>query len=394
MDYKAAFGRASVLGAALFAVGMAGWVGSWAMLDKPPWAIFVSLLALFTGMTQAPFIVAILLRTASANWGARLYRLTALIALSFLPIALIMLAVIFIARSTVIPWAGEADAHFWYHPAFFIARQLVFFGLFYGLTFWLFRTSQLKGPEGAATGNHRLLLVGMFTAVTFVLGATMFSWDLGMTFNHHYADTIYGVYYIMTSFFAGTALLILVMTWLNKMVGTGFFTPLHYRNLGSLATALTIICFYGWWSQFFPIWYANLPEETNAIYLRIFSRWGLAYGIMMVLVSVIPFISLLFKRVRESASGLSILAVIILTGLWIQQYLYSAAPLIEDEMAADLSVISPTNLALTAAIAGAFLFLLFRNLSRHPNAFLAPAAEDGSGTEADADYLFTQPEGW
>ena len=383
-----------MISAALFIVGMLGWLASWAILDKPPWGIFVSILALFTGITQASFVIAILLRTASAKWGARLYRLTAIMALSFMPFAAIMLLIILGARGSIIPWAAHPNDHFWYNPLFFVGRQIVYFGLFYGLTYTLFRTSHLKGPQAVRIGNHRLLLGGLFTAVTFVLGATIFSWDLGMTLNHHYGDTIYGAYYIMTSFFGGTALTVLLMTFLNRPEGPKFFTPLHYRNLASLALALTITCFYGWWSQFFPIWYANIPEETNAIYLRIFSRWGLAYGLMMVLVSVVPFISLLFKRVRESVQGLSFVAVSILVGLWIQQYVYSAVPLIEDGHAANLPVIGPPNFLLTAGIAGGFFFVFLRMLERYPEAYQVPLVEEGDRAETEADYLFTQPEGW
>ncbi len=394
MGSKEVFGRASMISAVLFIVGMLGWLASWAILDKPPWGIFVSLLALFTGMTQGPFVIAILLRAASANWGARLYRLTAIIALSFMPLAAIMLLIVLVARGSIIPWAAHPSDHFWYNPLFFVGRQMVYFGLFYSLTYTLFRTSHLKGSQAVRIGNHRLLLVGLFTAVTFVLGATIFSWDLGMTLNHHYGDTIYGAYYIMTSFFGGTALTVLLITFLNRPEGTKFFTPLHYRNLASLALALTIICFYGWWSQFFPIWYANIPEETDVIYLRIFSRWGPAYGLMMVLVSVVPFISLLFKRVRESVRGLSFVAVSILVGLWIQQYVYSAVPLIEAGRAADLSVISAPNFLLTAGIVGGFLFVFLRMLQRYPEAYRVSPVEDGDRAETEADYLFTQPKGW
>ncbi len=393
---KEMFSRASVISAVLFIVGMAGWLASWAILDKPPWGIFISLLALFTGMTQAPFVIAILLRTASAQWGARLYRLTAITALSFMPFAAIMLLIVLVARGSIIPWAAHSTDHFWYNPLFFVGRQIIYFGLFYGLTYMLFRTSHLKGSQGARIGNHRLMIGGLFTAVTFVLGATIFSWDLGMTLNHHYGDTIYGTYYIMTSFFAGTALVILMMTFLNRPKGENFFTPLHYRNIASLALALTIMCFYGWWSQFFPIWYANIPEETDAIYLRIFSRFGPAYGLMMVLVSVVPFISLLFKRVRETMRGLSLVAVSVLTGLWIQQYIYSAVPLIENELAADLAVLSPPNILLTLGIAGGFFFVFLRMLQRYPEAYqvLPESNENGDEAEMKADYLFTQPEGW
>ncbi len=394
MDYKRTFARISMLGAAAFALGVLGWLGSWALYDKPPWGIYMSLLALITGITQAPFVIAILLRTAGALWGARLFRLTALVALSWLPIGGTMVIILLVAKSSLIPWAPHPSDHFWYNPVFFAARLIIFFTLFYGLTFKMFKTSQLKGTHGAAIGNHRLMLLGLATAVTFVLGATVFSWDTGMTLNHHYGDTIYGVYYIITSFFGGVALTVLLMSFINKSVGKEFFTSLHFRNLGSLTLALTILSFYAWWSQFFPIWYANIPEETNAIYLRIFSRWGLAYGTMMAMVSVIPFISLMFKRVRTTSRGLSYLAFSILGGLWTLQYLYSAPPLIENGLAAPLSVFSLPNLSLTAGLVGGFLFLLFRNLQKNENAFLAPPADSEINAELEGDYLITQPEGW
>ena len=394
MKNKNIFRSVMTISATLFVLGVFGWLASWAILDKPPWAILVSVLALFTGITQGAFVIAILLRTASAKWGAGLYRLTASIALAFLPFAAVMMFVIIVARNSLIPWAGQGDHHLWFNTIFFVARESIYFILFYGLTYKLFKTAQLKGSSGAKTGNHRMMILGLLTTVTYVYGTTIFSWDLGMTLNPHYADTIYGAYYIMTSLFGATALIILLTAFLNKKVGNDYFTPLQFRNLAILATALTIMVFYGWWSQFFPIWYANLPEETHTIYLRIFSRWGAMYGLMMILVSVIPFIALLFKKVRESAAALSAVSVIILVGLWIQQYLYSAIGLIREDRAADLSVFSLPNLSLTAGIAGGFLFVLFSILKRYPNAYMASPAPDSDVADTEADYLFTQPQGW
>lgn len=393
MNYKETFKRVSAMSAVVFVAGLALWLASWAVLDKPPWGMFVTILALLTSITQAAFVIAILLRTASAKWGARLYRLTASAALAFMPFAVTMLIIVLLARSSIIPWSGEEEQHLWYNPIFFYLRNILYFGLFYGLTYRLLQTSQLKGTKGAEIGNHRLMVLGLATVVTFVYGATFFSWDLSMTLNHHYADTIFGAYYIMNAFFGGTALIILLLTFLKRVVGNDFFTPLHFRNLATLAMAMGIASVFGWWSQFFPIWYANLPEETNAIYLRIFSGWGPTYGIMMVMVSVIPLITLLFKRVRASATALSTVSVIILVGLWIQQYLSTAAPLINDGLAANLSVISLTNIALTAGILGGFSFVLLRILQRHPNMYL-PEDAALAHSDTEADYLFSNPEGW
>lgn len=49
------------------------------------------------------------------------------------------------------------------------------------------------------------------------------------------------------------------------------------------------------------------------------------------------------------------------------------------------------NLALTAGVLGAFGFTLIRMLERNPDAFMAQAE---NVPEAEADLLFTQPEGW
>ena len=55
-----------------------------------------------------------------------------------------------------------------------------------------------------------------------------------------------------------------------------YITPAHFWDVGKIAFGFSIFWVYQFWSQYLPIWYANLPEEIGWVFLR--------FGILATLV--------------------------------------------------------------------------------------------------------------
>ena len=86
--------------------------------------------------------------------------------------------------------------------------------------------------------------------------------------------------------------------WLRHTI-----TVEHLHDLGKLLFSFVIFWAYIAFSQYFLIWYANLPEETHWYIMRRTGNWntlswGLFFGHFLV-----PFVILLSRQVRLIRSG-------------------------------------------------------------------------------------------
>ena len=94
----------------------------------------------------------------------------------------------------------------------------------------------------------------------------------------------------------------------------------HLHDLGKLLFAFVVFWAYIAFSQYFLIWYANLPEETQWYITRRTGdwnvlSWGLVFGHFLV-----PFVILLFRAVRRDPFWLGFIAAWILVFHYLDLY--------------------------------------------------------------------------
>lgn len=396
MDDKKRLGMLSVPLLAVTGLGLGMWVFAMVALGKPAWGIFLANFLFFTSVSQGVLAAAIILRITSAKWSAGLFRLASTATLSFAPVVLIMLVFIFISRGAMFYWVGEAEHNLWYNSIFFIVRNLVPLIGFYALA----RSLALVGKNASAGGSfdneahgqpefkHDLLRLGFFTLVFFVLYQTVMAWDLGMILNHGFADTAYAPIFIIGSVYAGVAALVLLMAGAKRFFGSVGFSDLHFSSLGQLLLGLSLFWIYAWYTQFFSIWFVNLPEETGPIYLRIFHGYGAIYVAALVFTGFLPFAMLLLTKIRESSIGVTIASASILTGIWLDRYLIAVPPLIEAKRTAPMSLINPANILFSVGVLALFTFLLVLAVGRSKGVIYTSEAE------LKGELLISEPTGW
>jgi hypothetical protein len=135
----------------------------------------------------------------------------------------------------------------------------------------------------------------------FALTLTFAAVDWLMALDYTWFSTMWGVYIFAGCAWSSMALSILILNYLR---GSGYLLKVtsdeHYHLMGKLLFAFTIFWAYIAFSQYFLIWYANIPEETRFYYIHNTGGWR-GLSIVMVLGHFIaPFVTLLSQPRKKN----------------------------------------------------------------------------------------------
>jgi molybdopterin-containing oxidoreductase family membrane subunit len=194
---------------------------------------------------------------------------------------------------------------------------------------------------------------------------TVVSWIFGMTLRPGWHSTIFGPYFVVGAIFSGTAAIIVAMAIFRKVSKLEkYITFLHFRRLGTLLLALTIIYTYFTLSEYLTDWYGGISAEKRLIELLMGGgRYTVVFWAMAVFGLFVPAVLLAIpgKRTLPLIVTASVLALI---GAWVKRYLIMVptmqTPFIPAEAAGSPVVYFPTwvEWSITAG-ATAFFVLLY-----------------------------------
>jgi len=192
---------------------------------------------------------------------------------------------------------------------FFLARAILFFGLFIIATQLLRRLSVQQDKDGNPRHTIWMRKVAFASLPIFALCLTFGAFDWLMSLNYRWFSTMFGVY-----IFAGTAgssmsLLVLVITALRK---AGYLKEVvtleHYHIMGKWMLAFSVFWAYIGFSQYMLIWYANMPEETQYFITRNTESWW-ALSLFLVIGRFFgPFAILLLRSIKKQPHRLCYVA--------------------------------------------------------------------------------------
>ena len=167
-----------------------------------------------------------------------------------------------------VPGAAEHDALLqWKAPylnvPFFLIRAALFFGSWSGIALLYFRGSSGQDVTGDPGVSARLRRFAGPAIIVLALTQTFASIDWIMSLTPHWYSTIFGVYFFAGSFVGFIALLSVVVVAMRRVgLLDTVITAEHLHDIGKLLFAFTAFWAYIAFSQFFLMWYTNLPEET------------------------------------------------------------------------------------------------------------------------------------
>lgn len=193
---------------------------------------------------------------------------------------------------------------------FFYVRAVVYFAVWLGLSaaLWNYSTRQDSDGDKWHTAHARKLSAIGLVLFAFATAFAGFDWMMSLDF--HWFSTMFGVYFfagcIVSALALGTLVLILLRSFGRIHVA---FTEEHLHDLGKLVFAFTVFWAYIAFSQYFLIWYANIPEETAWIARRREGPWELFSWLIPIGHFIVPFIFLMARTVRRSF-GLMVLGCV------------------------------------------------------------------------------------
>jgi hypothetical protein len=210
------------------------------------------------------------------------------------------------------PGAAEHDALLrWKAPflnvPFFLLRAALYFGCWSFIALLYYRVSRRQDATGDPAASARLRRLAGPAIIVLALTQTFASVDWIMSLTPHWYSTIFGVYFFAGSFVGFIALLSVVAVAMRRagLLDT-VISAEHLHDVGKLLFAFTAFWAYIAFSQFFLIWYANLPEETIWYKARLEGSWKTVSLVLMAGHFGAPFLYLMGRAVKRRGSTLEV----------------------------------------------------------------------------------------
>lgn len=264
-----------------------------------------------------------------AQWSTPIRRLAEGMS-SFLPVAGILLIVLFFGMHHLFEWTHHAEVikdpllegkAGYLNTPFFIIRSIIGMGIWVGFSWYFCKTSIAQDATGAIPLTKKLIRASVIFLPLFALSFTMASFDDIMSVEPHFFSTIFGVYQFSSLFYSGiTTLTIIVILLQKRGLLNGLVTEHHLHDLAKWMFAFTVFWAYIAFSQYMLIWYANLPEETFYFIKRQthgWEYWGLALAILKF---ILPFFLLIGKWAKVMKNYVLSVGVLMLAANWIDLY--------------------------------------------------------------------------
>ncbi|MBE0642471.1 MAG: hypothetical protein IH600_00145 [Bacteroidetes bacterium] len=209
-----------------------------------------------------------------------------------------------VASDHVLAWKAP-----YLNTTFFIVRGLLFFAVWIVLAFVLHRRSVKQDVDGDPAHTYAMRKISAGGIFLFAFTVTFAGVDWLMSLNPHWYSTMFGVYIFVGGFLTSMAVLLLVFQMLRRQgMLEGVVTIEHFHDFGRLLFAFTVFWAYIGGSQYYLIWYANIPEETVWFLARWDNGWKAVSMALIFLHFIVPFLTLLFFRVKRNTVLLRVIA--------------------------------------------------------------------------------------
>lgn len=389
---KVLLGSSILIGTVSFIVGLVSGSALYA------WQALLVNTLFFAGLAYGSLMFSVMFTITGARWGRPIKRLAEATSL-FIPVCWILFAFLFLGMDYFFEWSDPEKVipakSWWLNTTFFISRNIVLLvvtglvGMAYVLSSvkpdlmelektaskplsrfpqWLVsKDGSLESEREKQAGRQAVLAPVFGLLYAFLTCVIAFDWI--MSIDQEWYSTLFGFQYSIANLFGAAAFLVIVSSIVRKQTGlTEYFSPERHNDLSRLLFATSLFWTYFIFSQVLVIWYANLPEETPYLILRMRSHeWSDMFYFLAVALFLIPFIGLLAKSACRSHFFSSVIAIDVLIGLWFEKY-FLAVPSIQENIVQTDPLPGPEltilDLTVTLGVAGMFLlsFLLFLSI--------------------------------
>ncbi len=305
----AALVRVTWIGAALGVGGLAASLALGATQMRHFYFSWLVAYLYFLSIALGSLFFTLVLFVCRAGWSVVLRRVLENV-MATLPVFAVLFIPIWIGRHELFVWtdaSAVAESHVlqgqrpFLNDTFFLIRALIYFVAWSALAVYFSRQSQKQDTSGDERITRRLQRVAAPGIVVFALTLTFASVDWIMSLDPEWYSTMIGVYYFSGAVLACFAFLILAITGIQASGPLrGVVTVEQMHDLGKLLFGFTVFWAYIAFSQYFLIWYANIPEETVYYIGRSQGSWATVGKVLVVGHFALPFFFLMPRAVKRS----------------------------------------------------------------------------------------------
>jgi len=198
---------------------------------------------------------------------------------------------------TVLPEKyGYLNLPFWY------VRFFYYFGILAFMAWYMRNQFLVQEKDRSIKHTIRARQFACIMLFPFALSITFAAVDWIMALDFNWFSTMWGVYIFAGCASSSMALMILMATYLRSI---GYLqkvvTGEHFHLMGKLLLTFTIFWAYVAFSQYFLIWYANIPEETRFFLIRNTEGWRWVSSLGLLLGHfIVPFVVLLQQQQKKN----------------------------------------------------------------------------------------------
>ncbi len=383
-------GRKRQLWMLCMAIGLASFGFLLATQPHRAWGAWAINTLYWLGITEGALVLACAIRLANGRWAGPIMRVAESLS-AYLPFGLgAMLVLLLFGIWTYLPWTHHVEPRQapYLNVPFLYARTVIGLGLLWWLARDLVRTSlrtdahllrdhvptELKadyeklsegwrGDEVEATRQRdHLAKRAPQIILVFAFSTTLLAWDFIMSLTPSWASTLFGWWVFMGAFLSGIAMTAFLATRVRAAYRLeAYIQPGHFWDVGKIAFGFSIFWVYEFWSQYLPIWYANLPEETWWVFLRFEQPWRPLAFAVFTCIFLIPFLGLMNMYTKRSPFWLAVFSLIILLGVWMERHI-----LVMPSLNPDVRWVGWPEVGVTLGFLGLFGWTVQGFLARYP----------------------------
>jgi hypothetical protein len=345
-------GRLSVVLAAFAGLGLIGFVIGLLAAPQRAWQAYLVNFLFFSGLAAAGVLFGAVLQIAKGHWGKAMHRVAQGFG-AFLPVSYLLFLFLYLGRDRIFPWIGNpvnSEGYplptAWFSIGGLFVRGALFLALFYALCLVFMYYSlrpdtpavaqQLSGwrrrlldwmgrdfgdAENEAARSRRVLArLSPLLALAYVLVVSGMAVDLIMSLTPGWLSVLYPAYFFTGAWLSALAGTAVMAALIRKRFGFDPWASNQWHDLGKLIFAFSIFWAYLWFSQYLPIWFGNLPRETVFLLPRMDPPWQWTSIAFFTGVFVLPFLLLLWQKVKMAPGYLASVAGLILAGFWLERF--------------------------------------------------------------------------
>lgn len=330
------------------------------------WGAFLVALFYVLALAQGGLMFAVILSGTWGRWGRPLKRIGETFAF-FMPVVLVLLLVFLVGGLGIYSWnpntiigTGMVDLAphtaetwsskpMWLTPGFFMARQIVGLLILLALNLLYLRASlrpdfiQAKARLGAKapawwdrviggstdlaeavkSGQRTQGVLVPILGVSYAFIFSMFAFDLLMSLSPWWFSNMFGGWVFASSVWSALAAIGLVAMLGRDWLGLGDWVKQNVtHDLGKLLLAFCMFWAYTAYAQVLPIWYADMPEETDFLLVRfVLPQWSWLSKTVAILCFLAPFTVLLSRGVKKMRWPFAGVCGLILVGMFMERTL-------------------------------------------------------------------------